>query len=268
MCPTATAYAATCCPTRGSPPASPKSSVPGWWRWNAGCADTVFKSVPQRVAGTLATLAGQQRRLDVGPKTVQVALTYDQLAALVGTSRETATKVLSEFADRGPVRLGRGRTSCSTSTAWPPKPATSHPGRTSRWGPIRRMTGVYHTDGGLRGELAYAIGKIRGTAHCALCDITHRSLRTKPARTALVADIPVPFDLVHLNERTPQVAAASDGHTPCVLAHTDDDLVRLLGPEDLDRLAGDVTGFATGLRAAAGRAGLHLPTIADPPVMR
>jgi hypothetical protein len=53
---------------------------------------------------------------------------------------------------------------------------------------------------------------------------------------------------------------------PCVLAHTDDGLVRLLGPEDLDRLAGDVTGFATALRAAAGRAGLHLPTIADPPV--
>lgn len=132
--------------------------------------------------------------------------------------------------------------------------------------PIRRMTGVYHTDGGLRGELAYAIGKIRGTAHCALCDITHRGLRTKPAWTALVADIPVPFGLVHLNERTPQVAAASDGHTPCVLAHTDDGLVRLLGPEDLDRLAGDVTRFATALRAAAGRAGLHLPTIADPPV--
>ena len=30
--------------------------------------DTVFKSVPQRVAGTLVTLAGQQRRLDVGPR--------------------------------------------------------------------------------------------------------------------------------------------------------------------------------------------------------
>jgi CRP/FNR family cyclic AMP-dependent transcriptional regulator len=36
-------------------------------------------------------------------------LTHDQLAALVGTSRETATKVLGEFADRGLVRLGRGR---------------------------------------------------------------------------------------------------------------------------------------------------------------
>ncbi|MGH3883123.1 MAG: cyclic nucleotide-binding domain-containing protein, partial [Pseudonocardiaceae bacterium] len=60
--------------------------------------DTVFKSVPQRVAATLATLAGAQRRLGVGRRSVQVALTHDQLAALVGTTRETATKVLGELA--------------------------------------------------------------------------------------------------------------------------------------------------------------------------
>lgn len=71
--------------------------------------DTVFKSVPQRVAATLATLAGPQRRMGVGPRSVQVALTHDQLAALVGTTRETATKVLGEFADRGLLRRGRGR---------------------------------------------------------------------------------------------------------------------------------------------------------------
>jgi CRP-like cAMP-binding protein len=72
-------------------------------------SDTVFKSVPQRIAGTLATLAGQQRRLGVGPRTAQVALTHEQLAALVGTSRETATKVLGELADRGLIRLARGK---------------------------------------------------------------------------------------------------------------------------------------------------------------
>jgi CRP-like cAMP-binding protein len=71
--------------------------------------DAVFKSVPQRVAGTLTTLAGQQRRLGVGPRTAQVALTHDQLAALVGTSRETATKVLGDLADRGLIRLARGK---------------------------------------------------------------------------------------------------------------------------------------------------------------
>ena len=39
----------------------------------------------------------------------QIAPTHEQIAALVGTSRETATKVLGEFAGRGVIRLGRGR---------------------------------------------------------------------------------------------------------------------------------------------------------------
>ncbi|MGH3712806.1 MAG: helix-turn-helix domain-containing protein [Micromonosporaceae bacterium] len=69
-------------------------------------ADTVFKSVPQRIAATLRTLAGQQHPLT---RTTQVRLTHEQLAALVGTSRETATKTVNELADRGLLRLGRGR---------------------------------------------------------------------------------------------------------------------------------------------------------------
>ena len=39
---------------------------------------------------------------------------------------------------------------------------------------VKKAYGVYHADGGIIGELAYVWGKIRGTAHCALCDITHR----------------------------------------------------------------------------------------------
>jgi CRP/FNR family cyclic AMP-dependent transcriptional regulator len=39
----------------------------------------------------------------------QLRLTHEQIAALVGTCRETTTRVLGEFADRGLVRLGRGR---------------------------------------------------------------------------------------------------------------------------------------------------------------
>ena len=72
-------------------------------------SDNVFKSVPQRIAGTLITLAGEQRRRGLGARNSQVSLTHGQLAALVGTSRETATKVLGDFADRGLVRLHRGR---------------------------------------------------------------------------------------------------------------------------------------------------------------
>jgi CRP/FNR family cyclic AMP-dependent transcriptional regulator len=36
-------------------------------------------------------------------------LTHEQLAALAGTSRETTTKILNEYADQGLVSLGRGR---------------------------------------------------------------------------------------------------------------------------------------------------------------
>ena len=78
-------------------------------------SDSVFKTVPQRIAATLTTLAGEQPQSGSrwagargrGPR--QIALTHEQIAALVGTSRETATKVLGEFAGRGMIRLGRGR---------------------------------------------------------------------------------------------------------------------------------------------------------------
>ncbi len=36
-------------------------------------------------------------------------LTHEQIAALAGTSRETTTKVLNEYADQGLLRLGRGK---------------------------------------------------------------------------------------------------------------------------------------------------------------
>jgi CRP-like cAMP-binding protein len=69
-------------------------------------SDTVFKSVPQRIAGALCTLAGQQRVLS---RAIHVRLTHEQLAALVGASRETTTKTLNELADRGLLQLHRGK---------------------------------------------------------------------------------------------------------------------------------------------------------------
>lgn len=77
-------------------------------------SDSLFKTVPQRLAATLTKLGRDQPRsrsmragsLSRGP---QIALTHEQIAALAGTSRETATKVLGQFAARGLIRLGRGR---------------------------------------------------------------------------------------------------------------------------------------------------------------
>jgi CRP/FNR family transcriptional regulator, cyclic AMP receptor protein len=71
-------------------------------------SDAVFKSVPERIATALSTLAGARssRPLSRG---VQVKLTHVQLAALAGTSRETTTKILNQYAQQGLVGLARGR---------------------------------------------------------------------------------------------------------------------------------------------------------------
>lgn len=71
-------------------------------------SDAVFKSVPERLAGTLTVMANQHQTLGRS-RAPQVRLTHEQLAALAGTSRETTTKVLGEFADQGLIRLARGR---------------------------------------------------------------------------------------------------------------------------------------------------------------
>jgi CRP/FNR family cyclic AMP-dependent transcriptional regulator len=71
-------------------------------------SDTVFKTARERIAATLCLLASQQAKRPLG-RGSQIALTHEQIAALTGTSRETATKILDDYADRGLVRLGRGK---------------------------------------------------------------------------------------------------------------------------------------------------------------
>jgi CRP-like cAMP-binding protein len=72
-------------------------------------SDMALKSVHQRVAATLVTWAGDRLGRGAGADSVHVALTHDQLAALVGTSHPTAGKALGELADRGLIRLARGK---------------------------------------------------------------------------------------------------------------------------------------------------------------
>jgi hypothetical protein len=102
------------------------------------------------------------------------------------------------------------------------------------------LVGVYHANGSLRGELAYVIGKVFGRAHCALCDITHGKVRRKPDFDRCAEQLPVPFTLVHLDERDPDVLAASGTGTPCVLGRFDDgQILLLLGPDELERCQSD-----------------------------
>ena len=121
---------------------------------------------------------------------------------------------------------------------------------------VERLWMVYDADGGLLGELAYVIGKRRGRAHCALCDITHAGARRKPGFAALVASLGVPSEVVHRNEQPPELAAFTAGRLACVVAETTDGYEVLVDAAALDACAGDVSAFADAVsRALAARTG-------------
>ena len=118
---------------------------------------------------------------------------------------------------------------------------------------IRGIVGVYHADGGVMGELRYVLGKARGTVHCALCDITHSTVRRKTAWDDACRTFPHPIRLVHLTERSPEEVAACTLGTPTVLVSFADGTYRtLMGPDDLE-LDGSVSAFFSALDLAISR---------------
>lgn len=138
-------------------------------------------------------------------------------------------------------------------------------------GHITELVGVYHANGTWWGEITYWVGARMGTAHCALCDITHGTFRRKAGWTACADNLSVPFTTFHLDDRPTDVAAASAGATPCVLArvarstsgtagaHPASDLVLLVGPEDLEACTGDPEGLMGAIVEAARGHGLEIP---------
>jgi hypothetical protein len=113
---------------------------------------------------------------------------------------------------------------------------------------ITRFVGVYQADGGWRGELAYVAGKVIGRAHCALCDVTHSPVRRKASWDRFVAQLPVPFELVHLNERPPSVLDATRGRTPIVVAERQDGtFLTVVDAAALEAVDGSVDDFARAL---------------------
>ena len=97
---------------------------------------------------------------------------------------------------------------------------------------IQRLFGTYHADGGLLGELSYLVGRV---AQCAQRDITPQALWTRTEWRKSVESVGLPFELLHLNERSAEVEALSAGRTPCVLGESHGELRLLLGPEGVSR---------------------------------
>lgn len=115
---------------------------------------------------------------------------------------------------------------------------------------IRRLVGVYDADGTLRGELTYWVGARLGRAHCALCDITHGSVREKDEWKTCKVGLPVAFDTYHRNDQPDDVRAAVAGTYPAVLADTDRGPILLLGPTELDACQASPERLAEAIEAA------------------
>lgn len=107
---------------------------------------------------------------------------------------------------------------------------------------------VYDADGGVVGEVRYVVGHLLGRAACDLCDITHGTVRRKATFAALISELPVPVNVLHRNEQTPELAAFTSGHLACIVAHTDDGPEVLVDRTTLSACAGRVDCLAEILR--------------------
>jgi hypothetical protein len=100
---------------------------------------------------------------------------------------------------------------------------------------VTEFIGIYDADGGIAGELRYALGVIFQGRHCSLCDITHGRLNRKREWDEACQALPAPFTLLHLNERSPEIAAACTQGVPTILIRLSDECIQpLLGPDDLE----------------------------------
>ena len=121
------------------------------------------------------------------------------------------------------------------------------------------LAGVYDADGGFTGEARYVVGHLLGRLQCALCDITHGPVRRKKDFDALRDRLGVPFNVVHRNERSPDIAELTGDRLPCVVAVTADRRVVVMDRDALAACGGEVEQFARALLAAITDAGLVIP---------
>ncbi|MGV8971464.1 MAG: Crp/Fnr family transcriptional regulator [Rhodoglobus sp.] len=69
--------------------------------------DLALRPLIARVSSTLVRLSGSQRASRLGYVTIR--LTHDQLAGLLGATRESTSKTMSDLASRGLIRQARGK---------------------------------------------------------------------------------------------------------------------------------------------------------------
>lgn len=119
---------------------------------------------------------------------------------------------------------------------------------------IERLIGIYNAKGSLSGEVSYFFGKLAGTRHCALCDITHGIIREKSVFVDAKSQLDMPFETLHLDELDDTMAEFAPA-APCILAVsngaaklfiTNDQLISCHGSVDaLLHLIGSLLGTAS-----------------------
>ena len=116
---------------------------------------------------------------------------------------------------------------------------------------IERIIGVYHAKGTAMGELTYWLKARAGIGHCALCEITHGSVREKSEWRSCRAELPVAVETVHLDQRSPQLVTFTEGRTPCVVADTPTGFVMLVDADGLAACDGSPTCLVDAITAQA-----------------
>lgn len=71
--------------------------------------DLALRPLASRVAVTLLNLARSSRGSGPFARAPEVRLTHEQIAGVIGATREATSRVLGDFSERGLVRQGRGR---------------------------------------------------------------------------------------------------------------------------------------------------------------
>ena len=118
--------------------------------------------------------------------------------------------------------------------------------------PVVDVVGVYNADGGVWGEVSYAIGHLLGSTDCALCDVTHGGLRRKREWDEMVRDLPVRVRLLHRNETNEEEKDLIEAMgLPLVIGRRrDGSLTTLVPPLTIAAAEGSVEAFAGSLRQA------------------
>ncbi len=123
----------------------------------------------------------------------------------------------------------------------------------------RRLTLIYDADGGLLGELRYALGKLLGRGSCSLCALTHTSLgKERPAWQRCASLLRVPVRQLHRDELEPALARFVQGRLPSVVAELDEGFAEVLDPAALAACAGRVGVFQERLAARSAALDLDL----------